>query len=196
MNRVMKLLLVSDVLFVSGFGLIQPILSIFIKDNLLGGQIYAAGFASMLFLLTKSCIQLPFSRYVDQHDHVVRWLIVGSFCVAIVPFLYAYATRVEYIYVAQVLYGIGAGLAYPTWLGLWMMHLDKHHESYEWSLYSTVMGLSTAATAGIGAALVQTIGFKPTFFVVGFLSLIGCFILFLLKIKEPKKLRVRVINVK
>ena len=87
MNRVMKLLLVSDVLFVSGFGLIQPILSIFIKDNLLGGQIYAAGFASMLFLLTKSCIQLPFSRYVDQHDHVVRWLIVGSFCVAIVPFL-------------------------------------------------------------------------------------------------------------
>lgn len=187
MNRVIKLLLISDIFLVSGFGLIEPILSIFIKDSLLGGQIYAAGLASMLFLLTKSCVQLPFSKYVDKHDHSVGWLIAGSFCIAMVPFLYVFATRVEHIYIAQVLYGIGSGLAYPTWLGLWSTHMDRHHESYEWSLYSTVTGIGTAATAGIGAFVVQFIGFKPVFFIVGSLAFVGCLILLLLQTKEPKR---------
>lgn len=190
MNRTTKLLLVSDIFLVSGFGLISPIMSIFIKDSLLGGEIYAAGFASMLFLFTKSILQLPFSKYVDKYDHRIEWLIVGTACIAIVPFFYMYATRVEHIYIAQVLYGIGSGLAYPTWLGLWSTHLDKHHESYEWSLYSTITGLGTAAAAAIGAGLVEFLGFKPMFFVVGILSLVGCFILFFLNAKDSKKTKV------
>jgi DHA1 family quinolone resistance protein-like MFS transporter len=187
MNRVTKLLLISDIFLVSGFGLIEPILSIFIKDSLLGGEIYAAGFASMLFLLTKSFIQLPFSKFVDKHDHNIRWLILGTVCTAMVPFFYIFATRVEHIYVAQVLYGIGAGLAYPTWLGLWSTHLDRHHESYEWSLYSTLTGLGTAGAAAIGAVLVQWIGFRPTFSIVGLFALSGCFVLFFLQSQEQKK---------
>lgn len=186
MNRTLKLLLVSDIFLVSGFGLIEPILAIFIKDNLYGGQIYAAGVASMLFLLTKSCIQLPFSRYVDKQTHSVRWLIIGSACIALVPFCYIFATNVVHVYLAEILYGIGSGLAYPTWLGLWSTHLDRHHESFEWSLYSTLTGIGTAAAAAIGATLVQLVGFKPTFLVVGLLSLVGCFILFMLNVKERK----------
>jgi MFS family permease len=189
MNRVTKLLLISDVFLISGFGFVAPILSIFIKDSLLGGEIYAAGLASMLFLLTKSVIQLPFSRYVDKYDHSVQWLIIGSLLTAVVPFLYMYATSVMHIYIAQVIYGIGSGLAYPTWLGLWSTHLDRHHESYEWSLYSTLTGLGTAGAAAVGAALVEMIGFKPTFFLVGIISLIGCVVLFFLKAKEPKRVR-------
>jgi DHA1 family quinolone resistance protein-like MFS transporter len=180
MNRVIKLLLVSDIFLTSGFGLIEPVMAIFIKDNIFGGQIYKAGIASALFLLTKSCVQLPFSRYVDTHDRSVLWLIIGSLCIAVVPFGYMYATRIEWIYAVQVIYGIGSGLAYPTWLGLWSTHLDGHHESFEWSLYSTMTGLGTAGAAATGAVLAQFIGFKLTFLFVGLLSLAGCGILFLL----------------
>jgi MFS family permease len=192
MNRVTKLLLISDIFLISGFGFVAPILSIFIKDGLLGGQIYAAGLASMLFLLTKSCIQLPFSRYVDKYDHSIEWLIIGSLLTATVPFLYMYATSVTHIYIAQVVYGIGSGLAYPPWLGLWSTHLDRHHESYEWSLYSTLTGLGAAGAAAVGGALVELIGFKPTFFLVGIISLLGCVALFFLRAKEPKRLRARI----
>ncbi len=101
-----------------------------------------------------------------------------------------YATRVEHIYVAQVLYGVGSGLAYPTWLSLWSTHLDRHHEGYEWSLYSTLTGIGTAAAAGIGAGLVQFVGFRPAFLMVGILSLFGCFILFFLNAKELKTVRI------
>ncbi|MFH1682703.1 MAG: MFS transporter, partial [Candidatus Woesearchaeota archaeon] len=177
MNQTIKLLMISDIFVMTGFGLIEPILAIFIKENLVGGTIFAAGVASTLFLLTKCLIQLPFSRYIDSHDNKIRWLLLGTFLIALVPFVYIFAKDIKFIYVAQILFGIGAGLAYPTWLGLWSTHLDRHHESFEWSMYSTMTGIGTAITAVVGAAIAQFIGFAYTFFLVGLASLAGCLII-------------------
>ncbi len=177
MNRTIKLLMLSDIFVLTGFGLIEPILAIFIKENLVGGTILAAGLASTLFLVTKCLVQLPFSRYVDRQESKVRWLVVGASLVTIVPFIYIFSTHVYYIYVAQIVMGIGSGLVYPTWLGLWSTNLDKHHESFEWSLYSTLTGFGTAATAAIGAAIAEYIGFTYTFALVGIMSLWSCLIL-------------------
>lgn len=187
MNRTIKLLMLSDVLILTGFGLITPILAIFIKDNLIGGTIFAAGFASTLFLITKSSLQLPFSRYIDKHDDKVKWLIIGTFIISLVPLVYIFSNHIYYIYAAEVLHGIGSGLAYPTWLGLWSTHLDKKHESFEWSLYSTGVGVGTAITAAIGAVLAELVGFTITFLVVLIMSLAGGGTLFFLERKKGKK---------
>jgi DHA1 family quinolone resistance protein-like MFS transporter len=187
MNNTIKLLMFSDIFVMTGFGLIEPILAIFIKENLVGGTIFAAGLASTLFLITKCIVQLPFSRYVDNHDEKVRWLIVGTLIIAAVPFMYIFAKDINHIYFAQILYGIGSGLAYPTWLGLWSTNLDRQHESFEWSLYSTLTGLGTALTAAVGAAIAEFAGFTPTFVLVGALSLAGCLTLLGLERKKEKE---------
>ena len=186
MNKTIKLLMISDIFVLTGFGLIEPILAIFIKENLIGGTIFAAGLAGTLFLLTKCLVQLPFSRYVDEHDKKIRWLIVGTMLISIVPFIYIFAEKIEYIYLAQIIYGIGSGLAYPTWLGLWSTNLDRKKESFEWSLYSTMTGLGAAAAAAIGAAFAQMIGFNYTFVFVGFMSIAGCLVLLWLEEKSEK----------
>lgn len=187
MNRTIKLLMLSDVLILTGFGLIAPILAIFIKDNLAGGTIFAAGFASTLFLVTKSSIQLPFSRYVDRSEDKIKWLIVGAFVISLVPWLYIFSTNIYFIYAAEILHGIGNGLAYPTWLGLWSIHLDKNKESFEWSLYSTGISVGTAITAAAGAAMAEFVGFTVTFLVVWVMSLAGCGVLFFLERKKEKE---------
>lgn len=179
--------MISDIFVLTGFGLIDPILAIFIKENLVGGTIFAAGMASAIFFITKCFVQLPFSRYVDKHDDKLGWLIIGIFLTALVPFVYIFATHISSIYLAQVLHGIGSGLAYPTWLGLWSTHLDKRHESYEWSLYSTVTGIGTAATAAIGAAIAELVGFAYTFALVGIVTIMGGAILFALEKHERKR---------
>lgn len=186
MNRTIKLLMISDIFVLTGFGLIMPILAIFIKDNLIGGTILTAGIASTFFIITKCIVQLPFSRYVDKHEDKVKWLIVGTLLISSVPFIYIFAESVKLIYFAEIIRGVGSGLAYPTWLGLWSINLDKKHESFEWSLYSTLTGLGTAATASIGAAIAEFVGFAYTFIFVGVLSLVGCFILFGLEKKRNK----------
>jgi len=189
MNKVIKLLMLSDIFAVTGFGLIDPILSIYWKEDLAGGTIFAAGFASTLFLITKSLVQLPFSKHVDRYDdeNDLKWLIVGTGLIALVPFLYILAENILMVYLAQIIYGIGSGLAYPAWLGLWTTHLDKRRESFEWSLYSTTSGIGAAVTAAIGAALAQFIGFTYTFVFVGILAMIGCFILINLKMSHLSK---------
>ena len=178
--------MVSDVFVITGFGLIDPILAIFIKGNITGGTIFSAGLASTLFLITKSLVQLPFSSYVDRSDGKRRWLIVGTLMIAVVPFLYLSAKDVGTIYLAQVFHGVGSGLAFPTWLGLWSTHLDRRHESYEWSLYSTMTGIGTALSAAVGAAVAQFLGFAYSFIMVGALSLVGSAILFYLPAKDGR----------
>lgn len=191
-NKIVLFLLLSDAFIMTGFGLVDPIIAIFISDSIKGGSIFAAGLASTIFFITKSVIQLPFSRYVDTHDSKIKWLIVGSLLIALVPFIYIFASDIYYIYLAQFIYGIGSGLAYPTWLGLWSTHLDKNHESFEWSLYSTTIGIGTAAAASIGAALSDFVGFQFTFAVVGIMSLAGCIVLYVLE--KQRNLQAILIN--
>lgn len=188
MNRVIKFLMISDILMLTSFGLIDPILAIFFKEDLIGGTIFTAGLASTIFFFVKCFVQLPFSKYVDKHSYHVRlrWLIIGAFLISMVPFIYIFAKHIYLIFLAQVIYGIGSGLAYPTWLGLWSTHLDKKKESFEWSLYSTLTGLGTALTAVVGAALAQFVGFTFTFLLVGILSLIGWLFLFELDRRKNK----------
>jgi len=195
MNRTIKLLMFSDIFIFTGFGLIDPILAIYIKENLIGGTIFAAGLASMLFLITKCVIQLPFSKYVDKHDDKVKWMILGTFLVATVPIIYLFSKSITTVYIAQIIHGVGSGLAFPTWLGLWSVNLDRKHESFEWSLYSTLTGLGTAASAAIGASIASVFGFQYTFMLVSIMTVIGGSLLFALERRsEFKKRKIKAIH--
>ncbi len=185
MNRIIKLLIVSDIFVITGFGLIGPILAIFIKD-LEGSSLFAVGFSSTLFLIVKSLVQLPLSKYVDKHDHKKRLLIAGTIMMAFVPFMYIFATHIKHIYFIQVWQGIGSALAFPTFLSLFSTNLDKKKEGYEWSIYSTLVGLGTAGSAALGAKLAEIYDFRFTFAIVGVMAMIGCGVLFFLSKKSEK----------
>lgn len=189
MNRTIKLLMVSDIFVLTGFGLIQPILAIFISDGVAGGTIFSAGLASTLFMLTKSVVQLPFSRYIDDNGNKRRWLILGTLMTAIVPVLYIFVDNIYQVYLAEIIYGIGSGLAYPTWVGLYSININKGQESFEWSVYSTLTGLGSAATAAAGASIAYFVGFKLTFILTGAFCLLGSMILLLLDKKGSDDLR-------
>jgi DHA1 family quinolone resistance protein-like MFS transporter len=189
MNRTMKLLMLSDIFVLTGFGLIQPILAIFINQGVTGGSVLTAGIASTIFLLTKSLIQLPFAKYIDDHGKKTRWLILGTLLMAVVPILYVTADSMYKIYLAELIYGLGSGLAYPTWLGLWSRNLNQGQESFQWSIYSTSTGIGTAATGTIGAAMATITGFTTTFLLAGVMCLLGCITLFVLESRSSEKAR-------
>ncbi|MCK9440772.1 MAG: MFS transporter [Methanothrix sp.] len=188
MNRTMKLLLLSDIFVLTGFGLIQPILAIYINDGgVAGGTMITAGMASAIFMLTKSLVQLPFGHYVDSHGGKERWLILGTLLMASVPIIYLSASSIYQIYLAEVIYGLGSGLAYPTWLGLWSVNLDQGRESFQWSIYHTSTGMGTAATGAAGAAVASQVGFSTTFLLAGLLCIVGCLVLIVLERRSARK---------
>lgn len=187
MNRTLYLLWFSDVFILTGFGLISPIMAIYIAGSVTGGTIFAAGLASALYMVTKAIVQIPFSRYVDSRENKVRWLHLGTFLIVTVPFQYIFAQNIYSIYIAQIIYGIGAGIAASSWLSLWSTHLDKHHEGFEWSIYSATVGLGTGLSAFLGGTLVTHFSFKFTMFIMGTLAFIGLLILLYLENKNYNK---------
>jgi DHA1 family quinolone resistance protein-like MFS transporter len=187
MNRTMKLLMLSDIFVLTGFGLIQPILAIFINQGVAGGTVLTAGLASTIFLLTKSLVQLPFAKYIDDHGKKTQWLILGTLLMAFVPILYVTADSMYKIYLAELIYGLGSGLAYPTWLGLWTSNLNQGKESFQWSIYSTSTSIGTAAAGTIGAAMANIAGFTTAFLLAGVMCLFGCVTLLVLESRSSQK---------
>jgi MFS family permease len=183
MNKTLYVLWFSDIFILTGFGLATPILAIFITNNIVGGTILTAGIASALYMGVKAVVQIPFSKYVDCHEDKVKWLWVGTFLIATVPFQYLMAKNINAIYIAQAVYGIGAGIAASAWLSLWSTHLDKNHEGFEWSIYSATVGIGTGVAAFLGGVLATYFGFNTTIIAMGILSVMGFLVLLYLENK-------------
>ena len=159
------MLILSDVLILSSFGFIGPIFAIFIMSDLEGGSIVTAGLATTVFLVVKSVVQLPLSRFfIDKEKHKTRSLLLGTILIISVPFIYFFAKHVYVFFIAQAIYGLGAALAYPSWFSLFTTYMDKKHRGFEYTLWSTSIGIGTAVAAFLGAGAAQKLGFRPLFF--------------------------------
>jgi len=192
MNKKLLLLILSDVLILSSFGLIAPIFALFITENLSGGSIVAAGLATTVFLVVKSVVQLPLSKYfVDKEKHKTRSLLLGTLLIIAVPFIYIFAKDVKLIFMAQAIYGFGAALAYPAWFSLFTSYIDKKHKGFEYTLWSTGVGIGAALAAFFGAKIAEVLGFKTLFFVVGIIAFLGFLLLIVLDRVETSKKKIK-----
>ena len=191
MNKKLLLLILSDILILSSFGLLGPIFAIFITDTIEGGSIVAAGLATTIFLVVKSTVQLPLSKYfIDKEKHKTRSLLLGTFLIITVPFIYFFARHVNVIFIAQAVYGLGAALAYPAWFSLFTTYIDGKHKGFEYTLWSTGVGIGSALAAFSGAKIADILGFQILFFVVGIIALLGFLLLIILdRIETRKKIR-------
>src|SRR3989344_2329872 len=128
MNIKLKLLIISDLLILGSFGLIAPIFAIFLNGNIQGGNLVTAGLATTVFLVVKSVLQIPLSKYfVDKEKHKAHLLLLGTFFIISVPFIYVLAKDIYMIFLAQAIYGLGTAFAYPSWFSLFAKYIDKKH---------------------------------------------------------------------
>lgn len=186
MNRTLKLLIISDIFVFSGFGLIAPILSIFINDHLVGGSIFSAGLASTIFLITHALLQMLFSYKFCPKDRL--WMLkLGTAVIALVPFGYIFSTSIYHIYIVEFVYGVGAAFAYPSWSSLFTANLEKGKRGFQYSIYSSSVGVGTAITAALGALIAEKTSFEVVFILTGIIAVIGLLILFGLQKKVLKK---------
>jgi len=182
MNRIIKLLIVSDLLIYFGIGLTSNILSIFIKDNL-NSTIAMAGLAMALFLFIKSILQIVFSKIFSK-KHRLNMILIGSLFIAATPFIYSFSKTLGILMLAQAVYGLGAGLTAPAWMNMFIKNINPKRPGFEWSMYSTIVSMGIAIAAYLGAWLVQQIGFRYVFILSGIFGIAGTLIL--LKLSKEK----------
>lgn len=175
-NRVIEFLTFSDILMLSGWGLITPILAVFVTEQIEGGDVALAGFAMAIYFLVKSILQVPIARFIDSrpNERYDFWaMIFGSLLISLTAFLFVFASLPWHVIAIQVVAGVARAFSYPAWNAIFTRHIDKREEGLEWSLYYTTTDLGAALTAGLGGLLAASFGYDLVFWIVGITSLAG-----------------------
>lgn len=175
-NHVVKTLVMSDFFINAGFSVFAPVFAIFVTKQIDGGTLAVVGFAAAIFQIFKSGLQIPIARYLDknhgEYDDFYS-MVLGTSLIALVPFLYLFATKANHIYMIQAIYGIGASFAIPPWYAIFTRHVDKMQENVEWSLDSIAIGIGAASSAALGGLLAEKFGFQFVFILGGILAVFG-----------------------
>jgi len=175
-NNLIKILTFSDVLIVSGWGLINPIFAVFLTQQIKGGNLELVGLSTAVYCILRSALKIPFARLIDSVKGEIddfALMAAGSAVMSLVPFLYFFATTNVQILLLQGLLGVSSAMVSPGWLAIFTRHIDKHIEAEEWGLYNAMVGLGGALTGALSGFLAEKIGFRPLFLIVGIVSVFG-----------------------
>lgn len=184
-NKIVLTMVYSDFLLISAAGFLSPIVAVFLTQQIEGATIATVGFATTVFWVVKSALQVPISRAVDakrgERDDF-QYMIIGSVIASAVPLLYYFFAReVWHVFAFETLNGIGHALMVPTYLAIFTRHIDKHQESQEWTLHSNAVGLGYATAAALGGVLAERFGFRVVFLLVSAVMFLGTVVLLLIK---------------
>jgi len=183
-NKVIKFLILSDIVFWFGWGLINPIFAVFVLERIKGGDVFIVGLAAAIFSFTAALLRLPIGIVLDslpseKDDYFA--LVAGFFIASLVPFGFIFAKIPLHLYILQAIHGIGMAIAFSGWTAIFTRHIDKRKEATEWSLDATSIGLVTAISAFIGGWAVTKFGFVPVLIGTGVFGIMGCLLLLILK---------------
>lgn len=184
-NTVILTMVYADFFYISATGFLSPIFAVFLTSQVRGATLADVGFATTIFWVVKSAVQIPVSWYIDsipgERDDY-RLMVIGYLASCLIPLgYYFFVSEMWHVFLLEALNGIAYALLAPSWLAIFTRHIDKHREGTEWTLYSNAVGLGFAATAAFGGVLAERFGFRVIFLFVSALMFCGGLVLLLIR---------------
>ena len=185
-NKVIKVMIASDVALLTGFGFIVPIFAIFISQKITVGDTneaaLVAGFSMGIYWAVKSILQIPFGKYLDKvkgEKDDLWFVVIGNILTALAVFGYIFSYFPWHIYLCQGIYSLGMAMNIPGWCAIFTRHIDKGREAFEWSTRSTFIGIGAAISGALGGVIASKFGFNVLFIGVGIFALTSALLPFL-----------------
>lgn len=183
-NRIAKVLILSDLSFWAGWGLIAPIFAIFVIEKIQGGTMLVVGISSAIYWITNSLFRIPAGILLDtipseKDDYF--FLVLGLFMASIIPLGYIFAKLPIHVYILQFLHGLAVAISLSGWSAIFTRHIDKGRESTDWGLDTTAIGIGMGVAGALGSWIADTFGFVFVFILVSILGLIGVSFLLVLR---------------
>jgi len=179
MNKVIKILIISDFYLVAGDGLVAPIFAIFLTDRIQGGNIKVAGYAAAIYWIVKSLVVIPFGRYLDRNHGEkddLWFVVIGNLLAALVFVGYIFSSLPWHIYFLQVVYAVGMGMNVPGYTAIFTRHIDKGREAFDWSVRSALIGVGAGVAGAVGGLVASHFGFTALFVGTAVFILLSAFL--------------------
>jgi len=183
-NRIIRYLVLGDLIAEGAFGLISPIFSIFIIQRIIGGTSFTAGLAQAIYLILFSLVRVPLAVYLDQKkgESDEFWtMFLGFFVWSFVPFGYIFCRFPWQVYILQAMQGISFATAYAGYMSVFTTHIDHKEKATEWGIRASAVGIATGLAAAIGGAMAANFGFNLVFLLAGVFGLVGSLTIFALR---------------
>lgn len=189
-NKVIKVLIGSNVILNAAWGFLAPVFAIFIVQDIVGGSVAeaakVAGFSSLVYWTVKSSLQIPIGRYLDKNHGEkddLWFMVIGTFLAGLTPFGFMLSSQSWHIYASQILHAVGMAMMVPSWSAVFTRHIDKGEEAFEWSVNSTSLGFGIGITGALGGVIAALFSFNIIFVLVGSMTILSA-LLFLLIHKD------------
>ena len=183
-NKVIRILISSDIMLQSGWGLIGPIFAIFLTRQIQGGRLEMVGFIAAAYWITKSIVQPFIAHKLDvkggERDDF-KLLVLGMFLANLVPIGYFFSTQIWHIFVLECFRGLAMACVIPSWAGIFTRHIDRGREAFSWSLESTGVGFAAGIAGAFGGLMAAAVGFKIVFILTSIFGLTASSLLFLIR---------------
>ena len=72
LNKVVRTLIQTDLIFISSFGLITPVFAVFITKQIEGGDVEVVGFAAAIYWIFKAILQIPIGKFLSESWYPMR----------------------------------------------------------------------------------------------------------------------------
>lgn len=174
-NPFVKSFIVSDGLLFSAWSLIFPLFAVFVTTNIANGNIGLAASSVTTYFVVRIITEIISGKYLQKFSEGKRINIlnIGMLLVAAAYFGFAFSNTITMIYFFWTVAGIGWGLATPTRLSLFSLHLDKNSAVTEWSVTDVINLILIAASTAVGGFIATEFGFKLLFLLAGVINLLG-----------------------
>jgi len=184
LNKIIKYLIYSDLVFYTGWGLISPIFAIFILNSIQGGSAFVVGLAAAISLIVRSIVRIPFGILIDSSRNSKTsyyFTVLGLLVAALIPLGFIFSKLPIHIYILQAIFGIAIAASTAGWTCIFSRKIDRNKESTEWGIDAVAVGLGPGIAAAIGGLLVTYFSFNYVFIAVTLLGLIGVLLLLVIK---------------
>ncbi|MBM3281195.1 MAG: MFS transporter [Candidatus Harrisonbacteria bacterium] len=180
-NDLVRFFILADLMVFSGWGLIDPLFSIFIIEKIPGATLITVGISTALYLVSRALIQLPIAHFIDatkneKDDFLV--MIFGLLVISGTSLAFIFVANIPQLFLLSCLRAIAFGMYNAGWYGIFARHLDKGKEAFDWSLDNSIIALSTGVSGLISGIIAETLGFSTLFIICSALSLLSAAILF------------------
>ncbi|GEM_PF-982585 len=191
-NARIKLIASIDLLLAASFGLILPILPIFLVERINGATIFNVALAYSIFLISKAFFGWIFALFMSHEKVSTRakgGLFFGSILITLTPIVYLYSIEITHIYLAQILLGLGFGFLKTSWMYLTHQTIEELLHETLLNIHGYILTFCLAMVAIFGGFIAYNYGYTLLFYTMFGLGLLATIlsIVFLMTKNNPTK---------
>ena len=190
-GRLVRFFVLSDLILIAGWGLVEPIFSIFILDHVRGATLVTIGTSAAIYWILRSIIQLPLARHLDRKKSETRsfyTLVLGLVIASLSATLFSFVVEAWQLYAVQAFHAVGFSFYVTAWAGIFSRHLDKGNISFEWALDNTALTVASGVSGFLGSIVAARFGFESVFLIASVFSMsAACMLILIPNIVLPAK---------